>query len=79
MSTASMENKKVRHAPCKHVHKGETLNSVESTSGLVLQHAGGACSPKIPRLTNSETSTAVQLPLHKPDNSCSSSNYNGGQ
>ena len=34
---------------------------IENTSGLVQQHASGSCSPKIPRLTNSET---VQLPIH---------------
>ena len=64
---ASMENKKVRRAPCKRACESETLDSVESTSGLVQQHAGGACnsSPKKPRLTNSETCTAVQLHCKK--------------
>ena len=56
--------------------ENENLDSIESTSDLVQQHASGSCSPKIPRLTNSETCTAVQLPLH---NSCSSSHNNGGQ
>ena len=74
-----MENKKAKRAPCKRVLENENLDSVESTSGLVQQHASGSCSPKIPRLTNSETCTAVQLPLHNPDNSCSSSHNNGGQ
>ena len=32
---------------------------IENTSGLVQQHASGSCSPEIPRLTNSETCTAV--------------------
>ena len=72
MSSASMENKKAKRAPCKRVRENENLDSIESTSGLVQQHASGSCSPKI---TNSET---VQLPLHNPDDSCSSSN-NGGQ
>ena len=76
MSTASMENKKAKRAPCKRVRENENLDSIESTSGLVQQHASGSCSPKIPRLTNSETCTAVQLPLH---DSCSSSHNNGDQ
>ena len=59
MSTASMENKKAKRAPCKRVRENENL---DSTSGLVQQHASGSCSPKIPCLTNSETCTAVQLP-----------------
>ena len=79
MSTASMENKEARRAPCKQVGENENLDSIESTSGLVQQHASGSCSPKIPRLTNSETCTAVQIPLHNPDDSCSSSHNNGGQ
>ena len=70
MSTASMENKKARCAPCKRVRENENLDSIESTSGLVQQHASGSCSPKILRLSESETCTAVQLP---PDNSSSSS------
>ena len=74
-----MENKKAMRAPCKRVLENENLDSTESTSGLVQQHASGSCSPKIPRLTNSETCTAVQLPLHNPDDSCSSSHNNGGQ
>ena len=73
-----MENRKAKRAPCKRV-RDENLYSMESTSGLVQQHASGSCSPKLPRLTNSETCTAVQLPLHNPDNSCSSSHSNGGQ
>ena len=73
-----MENRKAKRAPCKRV-RDENLYSMESTSGLVQQHASGSCSPKLPRLTNSETCTAVQLPLHNPDNSCSSSHNNGGQ
>ena len=77
MSTASMENKKAKHAPCKRVLEKEKLDSIESTSGLVQQHVSGSCSPKIPRLANSETGTAVQLPLQNPDNSCSSSRKNG--
>ena len=72
-----MENRKAKRAPCKRVHD-ENLDSIESTSGLVQQHASGSCSPKISCLTNSETCTAVQLPLHNPDNSCSSSHNNGG-
>ena len=43
---------------------------------MVQHHASGSCSPKIPRLANSETGTAVQLPLQTPDNSCSSSHNN---
>ena len=77
-----MENKKAKRAPCKRVRENENLDSIESiesTSGLVQQHASGSCSPKIPRLTNSETCTAVQLPLHNPDDSCSSSHNNGRQ
>ena len=79
MSTASMENKEAKRAPCKRVRENENLDSIESTSGLVQQHASGSCSPKISRLTNSETCTAVQLPLHNPDDSCSSSHNNGRQ
>ena len=71
-----MENKKAKRAPCKQVRENENLDSIESTSGLVQHHANGSCSPKIPRLTNSET---VQLPLRNPDNSCSSSHNNGRQ
>ena len=71
-----MENKKAKRAPCKRVRENENLDSIESTSGLVQQHASGSCSPKILRLTNSET---VQLPLHNPDDSCSSSHNNGRQ
>ena len=74
-----MENKKAKRAPCKRALEKENLDSIESTSGLVQQRASGSCSPKIPRLTNSETCTAVQLPLHNPDDSCSSSHNNGGQ
>ena len=74
-----MENKEARHARCKRVLENENLDSVESTSDLVQQHASGSCSPKKARLTNSETSTAVQLPLQNPDNSCSSFHNNGGQ
>ena len=46
------------------VCESETLDSVESTSGLVQQHAGGACNsrPKKPRLTNSETSQTIHAP-----------------
>ena len=69
-----MENKKAKRAPCKRVC--ENLNSLESTSGLVQQHASGSCSPKILRLSEYETCTAVQLP---PDNSSSSSHNNGGE
>ena len=65
-----MENKKAKRAPCKRALEKENLDSIESTSG--------SCSPKIPRLTNSETCTAVQLPLHNSDDSCSSSHNNGG-
>ena len=50
-----MENKKARCAPCKRVRENENLDSVESTSGLVQQHASGSCSPKILRLSESET------------------------
>ena len=39
MSTASMENKKAKRAPCKRVRENEKLDSIESTSGLVQQHA----------------------------------------
>ena len=73
-----MENKKAKRAPCKRALEKENLDSIESTSGLVQQRASGSCSPKIPRLTNSETCTAVQLPLHNSDDSCSSSHNNGG-
>ena len=80
MSTASMENKKAKRAPCKRICENENLDSIESTSGLVQQHASGSCSPKILRLTNSETCTAVQLlPLHNPDDSCSWSHNKGHQ
>ena len=74
-----MENKKAKRAPCKRVRENENLDSIESTSGLVQQHASGSCSPKIPRLTNYETCTHVQLPLHNQDDSCSSSHNNGRQ
>ena len=69
-----MEKNKAKRAPCKRVRENENLDSVESTSGLVQQHASGSCSPKILRLSESETRTAVQLP---PDNSSSSSHNNG--
>ena len=69
-----MEKNKAKRAPCKRVRKNENLDSVESTSGLVQQHASGSCSPKILCLSESETRTAVQLP---PDNSSSSSHNNG--
>ena len=49
MSTASMENKKAKRAPCKRVCENENLDSIESTSGLVQQHASGSCSPQILR------------------------------
>ena len=78
MSTVSMENKKAKRAPCK-VHQNESLDSVESTSGLVQQHTSGSCSPKILRLSECETCTAVQLTFHNQDDSCSSSHNNGGQ
>ena len=61
-----MEKNKAKRAPCKRVRENENLDSVESTSG--------SCSPKILRLSESETRTAVQLP---PDNSSSSSHNNG--
>ena len=75
-----MENKKARRA-CEN----ENLDrpNIENTSGLVQQqHASGSCgscSPKIPCLTNSETCTAVRIPIHNPDNSCSSFHNNGGK
>ena len=69
-----MEKNKAKRAPCKRVRENENLDSVESTSGLVQQHASGSCSPKILCLSESETRTAVQLP---PDNSSSSSHNNG--
>ena len=71
-----MENKKAKHAPCKRVRENENLDSVESTSGLVQQHASGSFSRKILRLSESETCTAVLPP---PDNSSSSSHNNGGE
>ena len=62
MSTASVENKKAKHAPCKRVCENENLDSVGSTSGLVQQHASGSCSPKILRLSESETCTTLPAP-----------------
>ena len=70
-----MERNKAKRAPSKRVRENEILDSVGSTSGLVQQHASSSCSPKILRLSESETCKAVQLP---PGNSSSSSHNNRG-
>ena len=61
-----MENKKAKRAPCKRVLENENLDSVESTSGLVQQHASGSCSPKILRLRPVQLSNYLQTILVAP-------------
>ena len=50
----------------EYIHQNLERLSIEDTSSLVQQYANGSCSSKKPHLINSETCTAVQLPLPNP-------------